>query len=236
MTLGGGRQAAGGAGRRQATASPGGRAQGLTGVLLLAAVLLGGCGGLGEAPARAYQSAVDYFDRWAAEREPPQPRVADGLRDYRPARSVPVPRPTRVELPSVGISSDLERLGLDADGVIQAPSRWETAGWFRGGPRPGEQGPAVILGHVDSTSGPAVFYRLRDVERGDRVRVTRADGSVAVFEVDRMEQHPKARFPTADVYFPTLEPSLRLVTCGGDFDRSAGSYRDNLVVFATLVR
>lgn len=208
----------------------------LTGVLVLAAVLLGGCGGLHEAPGRAYQSAVEYFDRWAAQREPPERQVAAGLRDYRPARSVAVARPVHVEMPSVGISSDLERLGLDDSGVMEAPSAWETAGWFRGGPRPGEQGPAVILGHVDSTSGPAVFYRLHDLERGDRIRVTRADGSVAVFEVDRKEQHPKARFPTADVYFPTLEPALRLVTCSGDFDRSAGSYRDNLVVFATLVR
>jgi sortase (surface protein transpeptidase) len=92
----------------------------------------------------------------------------------------------------------------------------------------------VILGHVDSTTGPAVFYRLRDLEPGDPVRVTRGDGSVAIFEVDRLEQHRKTRFPTDRVYFPTPEPTLRLVTCGGDFDTAAGSYRDNLVVFATL--
>lgn len=208
--------------------------------LLLGAVLLSGCGGAREVPAAVFERTVSYFDRWAEQREARNGSgttpVAAGIRDYAPTRAGrAVAAPVGIEIPSVGITSSLERLGLDGDGAIQTPRAWQSAGWYRRGTRPGQQGAAVILGHVDSTTGPAVFYRLRDVRPGARVRVSRADGSVAVFEVDRLEQHRKTRFPTAEVYFPTAEPTLRLVTCGGAFDRDRGSYRDNLVVFATLV-
>ena len=94
----------------------------------------------------------------------------------------------------------------------------------------------MILGHVDSTSGPAVFYRLRELRPGDLVEVVRADGSRARFAVQRVEEYPKARFPTAEVYYPTLTPELRLVTCGGTFDATAGHYRSNIIVFAALRR
>ena len=116
------------------------------------------------------------------------------------------------------------------------PHRWEEAGWYagEGGTRPGDPGSAVLLGHVDSTAGPAVFYRLRELRPGDRVEVVRADGSTVRFAVDRTEQYPKTRFPTDDVYYPTLTPALRLVTCGGSFDATAGHYRSNVIVFATL--
>ena len=108
------------------------------------------------------------------------------------------------------------------------------AGWYEGGTRPGDPGSAVILGHVDSTSGPAVFYRLRELRPGDRVEVVRAGGSRVAFTVDRVEQYPKRRFPTAEVYYPTLGPKLRLVTCGGAFDDATGHYTDNVIVFASL--
>ena len=109
------------------------------------------------------------------------------------------------------------------------------SGWYAGGTRPGDPGSAVILGHVDSKrDGPAVFYRLRDLRRGDEITITRADGSTVRFAVDRTEQFPKSRFPTDDVYYPTLTPALRLVTCGGSFDATAGHYRSNVIVFATL--
>jgi hypothetical protein len=202
----------------------------------LLVVLSSGCGQLGRLPEATFDRTVSYFDNWADAREEPEPatRVTAELRDYAPDASQAQTAPVRVRLPSVGIASDLERLGLDDDGAIQTPQDWQRAGWYRGGPRPGEIGAAVILGHVDSTSGPAVFYRLRRLRPGDEILVRRADGSVAVFTVDRLEQHRKTRFPTDDVYFPTPEPTLRLVTCGGAFDRQARSYTDNLVVFATL--
>jgi sortase (surface protein transpeptidase) len=132
------------------------------------------------------------------------------------------------------VTSELQRLGRDAVGAIEIPNEWQVAGWYAEGVRPGQVGPAVIVGHVDSRQGPAVFYRLREMRRGDKIKITRRDGSVVTFVVDRLEQHAKTRFPTDDVYLPTLEPALRLVTCDGTFDRSTGHYRDNLVVFAHL--
>jgi sortase (surface protein transpeptidase) len=108
------------------------------------------------------------------------------------------------------------------------------AGWYEGGTRPGDPGSAVILGHVDSTLGPAVFYRLRELRPGDRVEVVRAGGSRIAFTVERVEQYDKRRFPTAEVYYPTLEPMLRLVTCGGAFNYATGHYTDNVIVFASL--
>ena len=128
----------------------------------------------------------------------------------------------------------LLRLGRNHDGTIEVPGDWERAGWYRRGPRPGQAGPAVILGHVDSTSGPAVFSRLGELDVGDEIRIDRADGSVVTFVVDRVERHAKTRFPTDDVYLPTLQPTLRLVTCGGAFDAVSGHYVDNVVVFAAL--
>jgi hypothetical protein len=133
----------------------------------------------------------------------------------------------------------LQRLGRARDGTVEVPRgprKWDTAGWYAGpgGTRPGDPGSAVILGHVDSRSGPAVFYRLRELRPGDRVEVVQAGGSRASFTVDRVERYPKRRFPTDDVYYPTLTPRLRLVTCGGEFDRAAGSYRDNVIAFASL--
>ena len=118
------------------------------------------------------------------------------------------------------------------DGSLQVPKDWDTAGWYDKGPRPGQPGPAVILGHVDSKTGPAVFYRLRALRPPDIVRVGLADGRTLVFRVQRVERYPKDEFPTEAVYFPTLNRELRLITCGGEFDYAAKSYRDNIVVYA----
>jgi sortase (surface protein transpeptidase) len=129
------------------------------------------------------------------------------------------------------------RLGLNDDGTVQVPplEREDRAGWYERGPAPGALGPAVILGHVDSAQyGPGVFFDLGAVQPGDTVEVARADGSVVAFVVDRVEVHPKEEFPTIDVYGNTDDSQLRLITCGGDFDSSARSYEDNVIVFATL--
>jgi Sortase domain len=147
---------------------------------------------------------------------------------------VQVAAPTRVQLPSLGVDSALARLGVDSAGALMPPSDFTEAGWFTGGPAPGEVGPAVIAGHVDSRTGPAVFFRLRDIAVGDPVLVGRADGSTAQFTVTRVARHAKNAFPTAEVYGPTPDAQLRLITCGGDFDRANRSYLDNVVVYATL--
>ena len=150
-------------------------------------------------------------------------------------RRLPPSPPVRVEIPAIGVSSSLVRLGLDRDRSMEVPADFQVAGWFTGGPQPGQLGPAVIAGHVDSRTGPAVFYRLRDLRPGDQVRVVRADRRVVGFEVDSLASHPKRSLPSEAVYGATSAPALRLITCAGSFDRSSRSYRENLVVSATRV-
>ena len=148
-----------------------------------------------------------------------------------------VAAPVSVSVPAIGVTSDLLRLGLNDDGTVEVPPLGpdDQAGWYEGGPAPGDVGPAVLLGHVDSAAdGPGVFFDLGALEPGDVVDVARADGTVAVFTVDRVERHPKDAFPTIEAYGNTPDAQLRLITCGGDFDSSARSYLDNVIVFATL--
>jgi hypothetical protein len=142
--------------------------------------------------------------------------------------------PVGLAIPVIGVATRLVNLGLEADGTMAVPEDFGRAGWFAEGPTPGQVGPAVIAGHVDSKRGPAVFYRLRDLRPGDAVLVERADGSRLRFLVEQARSYPKAGFPTAAVFGPATAAVLRLVTCTGDFDRARGSYRDNLVVFARL--
>ena len=143
--------------------------------------------------------------------------------------------PTRVRIPSLGVDAPVGPVGKAADGTVEVPTRWEDVGWYDEGVRPGEPGPAVLLGHVDSKAGPAVFVRLPQVAVGAEVQVVAQGGTVSRFRVDRVQSYPKTRFPTDAVYLPALRPELRLVTCGGAFDRSTGHYVDNVVAFASLV-
>jgi hypothetical protein len=147
---------------------------------------------------------------------------------------LPPSPPVHVMIPALGVSSDLEHLGVRPDGTLSPPTDFERAGWFSGGVEPGQPGPAVIAGHVDSRSGPAVFHALSDLARGDAIEVTRADGSTVAFRVREVAEHPKTAFPTEAVYGPVAGPELRLITCSGPFDEGTGHYVDNLVVFATL--
>ena len=142
--------------------------------------------------------------------------------------------PVVVEIPAIGVAADLVDLGLNGDRTLEVPSDFDVAGWYTGRPPPGAIGPAIIVGHVDSKEGPAVFYRLGDLVRGDDVLVHREDASTARFVVDRVEHHVKEDFPTHAVYGSTDEATLRLITCGGSFDQQRSSYTDNVIVFATL--
>jgi hypothetical protein len=150
-----------------------------------------------------------------------------------PAAGEPSP-PVHIRIEAIGASAPVDPLGLNADGTLEVPTDYSRAGYYTGRPTPGAIGPAIIVAHIDSKTGPAVFYRLRDLKPGDEVAVTRADQSEVVFVVDRLEQHPKNAFPTEAVYGPTPDATLRLITCGGSFDQSAGHYRDNLIAFAHL--
>jgi LPXTG-site transpeptidase (sortase) family protein len=148
--------------------------------------------------------------------------------------STSVPRPTALDIPAIGVETRLIRLGLTAAGTLQVPSTTTVAGWYTGSPRPGETGAAVIAGHIDSYAGPGVFFRLKDLKRGDLVYVRRGHGTLAVFKVTAVRMVPKSRFPTAAVYGPVPDAQLRLITCGGTFDPATGHYLSNVIVFASL--
>lgn len=163
--------------------------------------------------------------------EPPAPAGPDATpaptrRDRRAAR------PVRISIPAIGVRAPVIPLGLDEAGALEVPQDFSQTGWWTGGSRPGERGPAVIVGHVDSRTGPAVFYRLGALRTGDEIVVERADGTNARFHVQRSSRYAKASFPTTAVYGPTSRPALRLITCSGTFDRETGHYVDNTVVFA----
>jgi hypothetical protein len=150
---------------------------------------------------------------------------------------LPRSEPVAVKIPSIGVDrGGIIKLGRLANGEMQVPKDFDDVGWYEPGPAPGQFGPAVLAGHVDSKAGPAVFWKLGEMKRGDKVQVTRADGKTATFVVDGVEQYAKDKFPTLKVYSNTTNRSeLRLITCGGSFDRKIGHYRDNIVVYAHQV-
>jgi sortase (surface protein transpeptidase) len=144
--------------------------------------------------------------------------------------------PQRISIPAIGVSARVVPLHREPDGTMETPRRWENTGWYEPGPEPGERGPAVIAGHVDSTAGPAVFYRLRELRRGNLISIRRADGSMLRFRVEGLERWPKSDFPTRRVFGRRTRISvLRLVTCAGNFDTSTGHYVDNTIVYAARV-
>jgi len=144
--------------------------------------------------------------------------------------------PVVLTIPAIGVRSDnIVDLELAADGTMEVPQDASAPGWFTPGPSPGQFGPAIIVGHVDSETGPAVFYRLGELRPGDRVKVSRQDGSVAIFGVDSVQTYEKNEFPTRDVYGnSTSRAELRLITCSGEYDSETG-YLSNTVVFAHLL-
>jgi len=180
--------------------------------------------GAPSSPARALRGARSGSSRPAPTSPPPLVLP----------RSVPV----SIRIPSIGVRSSLLRLGLNADRSIQVPPPYEKdshAGWYRFSSTPGQLGPAVILGHVDSAKyGPAVFFELGALQRGKTVEITLTDATVAVFTVDKVVAYPKSNFPTAAVYGNIDHAGLRLITCGGTFDPHAGGYQSNIVAYATL--
>ncbi|MGI5213972.1 class F sortase [Plantactinospora sp. CA-290183] len=149
----------------------------------------------------------------------------------RPVEPTPSGPPTRVRIPRVRLDAALTPLRLDRAGRLVPPADFTRAGWYVGGAAPGDVGPAVLAGHLDSRTGPAVFHRLPELRPGDRVEVRRG-GDWLRFRVTASSRYAKDDFPTAAVYGPAPGPELRLVTCSGRFDRRSGHYPDNLVVFA----
>ena len=151
-----------------------------------------------------------------------------------PRRHLPVP--VRISIPAIGVNARVIRLGLNADRTIEVPTNFAETGWFQPGPEPGEQGAAVIVGHVASRRGPAVFYRLRELRIGGVIKVRLKNGTTVRFVARSTMRVPKSRFPTKLVYARTTRPTLRLITCAGKLNPSTGHHPDNYIVFASLVR
>jgi LPXTG-site transpeptidase (sortase) family protein len=147
----------------------------------------------------------------------------------------PIAEPVSLTIPSIGVQTSLIHLGLTSSGTLQVPSTTAVAGWYTGSPRPGAIGSSVIAGHIDSVLGPGIFYHLSQLQRGDRVYIRRADGTLVVFSVTRVQMYLKDDFPTEAVYGPTPDAELRLITCGGTFDYARRSYLSNVVVYAVEV-
>jgi sortase (surface protein transpeptidase) len=206
--------------------------------MLVAAAALSACG-TGRAADPAASTPAARTATTVSAPDTARPGAIPALKDGPTGPAHPDPStpaaaavPIRVRIPAIGVDSRLQRLQIERDGSLQTPSKWQVAGWYAAGTRPGDIGPAVIAGHVDSTAGPAVFFHLGRLRPGDRVYVSRADASTVRFVVAGIREYPKRTFPTQAVYGPVAVPTLRLVTCTGDFEVSKRSYVDNLVVTA----
>jgi len=151
-----------------------------------------------------------------------------------PQTSAHASAPVSLTIPSIGVRSRLIRLGITKSGALQVPATTTVAGWYTGSPRPGAIGSSVIVGHVDSFTGPGIFYRLHLLHPRNLIYVRQKDGRLAVFRVSSVHQYTKRGFPTVKVYGPAPTPQLRLITCGGTFDVQTGHYLSNIVVYATI--
>ncbi|MEV6170756.1 class F sortase [Streptomyces sp. NPDC051954] len=174
---------------------------------------------------------------------PPQPATAAAAESRAPqgaflqaSDALPYAIPDRVRIPAIQVDAPVMPVGLDAAGWVDAPPPEDPnlAGWFTGAVSPGEKGTAVVVGHVDNSQGPAVFYGLGALKKGYRVEVARKDGKTAVFEIYGIEVFEKNNFPGDRVYASKGSPELRVITCGGGFSKQNG-YDGNVVVFARLV-
>jgi sortase (surface protein transpeptidase) len=206
-------------------------ARGLSAAMLCAGLLAAGAGAAGLLVAHTSSA------RAARLVAPPSPVAAPSGRTILPVSLSTVqqtPRPVWLTIPAIGVKAPVIDLGLNRNGTLQVPASTTVAGWYTNSPRPGATGSAIIAGHVDSRSGPGVFFWLRAMRPGERIYVRRADGTLAVFTVTAVQKYAKDHFPTATVYGPVPDAELRLITCGGTFDYARGSYLSNVVVYARL--
>ena len=208
------------------------RWSGVVATIAVAGAMLTGCApNAGAPPVVAVASTAASSPSLSTTPSPTPSPTPSG-----PALATPMPAsaPVRLVVPAIGVDSELMALGLEADGTMQVPPGAVPAGWYTGAPTPGERGPAVIAGHVNWAGRRGVFHDLAAMVVGDTITVVRADGSVATFSVVDVREYPKSEFPTDAVYGDTAGPELRLITCGGDFNRAIGHYVDNIVVYAVL--
>lgn len=204
-------------------------------VCALAAGLALLCGCASTSPAQTPSDGGSVAVSTSAAGHVPSPSTTAPAASAQPmARSTPA----RLRIPSIGVDTPVESLGLAADGEVKVPpiEKDAPAGWYDGSPTPGQLGPSVILGHVTVGSyGDGVFLHLDQLRKGETVSVVRADHSVATFVVDRVQTVAKSHFPTSSVYGNVDHPELRLITCGGTRISGGGGYPDNVIVYASLV-
>lgn len=144
-------------------------------------------------------------------------------------------QPVQIRIPDIAVNASFEEpLSLTSDGAIEVPKQFETVGWYKHGPTPGETGPSVVLGHVDSFEGPAVFWDLKKLREGDEILIDREDGTTVAFVVTKVEHRTQGSFPTEDVYGDIDHAGLRLITCSGFFNHDTLRYSHNLIVYAVL--
>jgi sortase (surface protein transpeptidase) len=148
------------------------------------------------------------------------------------AGAAEAPGPSTLSIPRIGVTAPIVGVGRTANGAMQTPDPGQV-GWYRHGPKPGDPGPAVLVGHVDTRTRPDVFYRLGQLRPGDEILVGRPDGTTTRFLVGRLERHPKTELPTSRIWTKAKRPLLRLITCAGSFDHATGHYRDNLILYAS---
>ena len=183
-----------------------------------ALVLASACGGNG---------ALEQAQPRLAVEDPPT--ITTSLRPTKPSK---VADPVRIRIKAIGVDAEIDRVGLAEDGSMETP-KFGRAGWYTEGPRPGQDGPAVVVAHVDSKTGPDVFARLKELKRGAKIQITDKAGKTHTFAAQRSQQVAKTQLPTQEIWGPTDGPALRLITCGGTFDRNSGHYLSNVVVYAS---
>ncbi|HEV7727337.1 MAG: Peptidase sortase [Modestobacter sp.] len=188
----------------------------------------------GPGPARLDVPVAVVADPVSAPVPAPDPARISITEPASPVIQLPASEPVRVQIPVLGVTSRVMDLGLERDGSMEVPPGAYPVGWYDRSPTPGQLGPAVLAGHVDWGGDPGAFYGLRELLPGDEIVVSRADGTVATFRVERVEEHAKDDFPTDEVYGDIDHAGLRLITCGGSFDEDSGDYRANVIVYARL--
>ncbi|QIQ05997.1 class F sortase [Streptomyces liangshanensis] len=189
----------------------------------------------GDAPADPPDTGPIVLAAPAAESAKGAGRPGRTAAAPRPPRPLPPSPPLRLAVPALTIEAPVTQVGLDPAGHLGTPplEQPRVVGWYRGGPTPGEAGTALVVGHRDTRTGPAIFLNLNVLRPGDKVNIARADGRTAVFGVDAVKTYRKDKFPDREVYGRTGRPELRLLTCGGSFEKKTG-YAANIVVFAHL--
>jgi len=180
-------------------------------------------------------SSLTARDGWMGAGDGPQVGLGGSPQTVTTYKPIDMPPPVRIVIDVIGVDAKVVPVGILPSGAMEVPT-FGLAGWYKLGAAPGELGPAVVVAHVDSRSGPDVFYRLKELAPGDEVRTVGEDGLVTVFAVQNVEQQRKADLPVHRIWDETPEPTIRLITCGGQFDYSTRHYKDNIIVYGTFLR